>query len=50
MWCRIAVVTYQVRLLKAALCADEYLGIQIKGRVDWLNQFEPQLATAAVAV
>jgi hypothetical protein len=39
--CGIVVVMHHVRLLIAALCADEYFGIQIKARIDWLNQFEP---------
>jgi hypothetical protein len=34
----------------SVLWGDKYLGIQIKDRVGWLNQFEPWLAIAEVAV
>jgi hypothetical protein len=40
---------HDVRLLMTAVYADEYLVLQIKFAVGWLNQFEPQLATAEVA-
>src|SRR5674476_671352 len=45
----IVVMFHDVRLLMTAVYADEYLVLQIKFAVGWLNQFEPQLATAEVA-
>jgi hypothetical protein len=48
--CDIGVVTRSVRLLTAALYADEYLGIKTKDRPVWVNLLEPYLAMAEVAV
>ena len=36
----IMVVAYYVRLSMTALCADEHLGIQVKGLVGRLNQLD----------
>jgi hypothetical protein len=43
-------MAHVTRLLTAALYADEYLPVQIKGTLGKLNQFESQLATAELAV
>jgi len=40
---------HDVQLLMTAIYADGYLIFQIKGMIGWLNQFQPQLATAEVA-
>ena len=45
----IMVMFHDVRLLMTAVYADEYLIVRIKFAFGWLNQFEPQLATAEVA-
>jgi hypothetical protein len=45
----VEVMAHGTRLLTAALYADDYLSVQIKGTVGWLNQLEPQLTTAFVA-
>ena len=37
--CGIAIVTNHERLLIAALCANEYLDIQFKGRPLWADPF-----------
>lgn len=34
----IFVMTHDTHLLSTALFADEYLFVQFKGTVDWLNQ------------
>ena len=44
------VVSYHMRSLMPAFCADEYLGIQFEDRVDRLNQLEPHFAIAVIAV
>ena len=44
------VVSYHMRSLMPAFCADEYLGIQFEDRVGRLNQLEPHFAIAVVAV
>ena len=44
------IVSYHMRSLMPAFCADEYLGIQFEDRVGGLNQLEPQFAIAEVAV
>jgi len=44
------VMAHGTRMLTAAVCADEYLVVQIKGAVGCLNLLESQLATAELAV
>ena len=39
-----------MRLLMAALCADEYRNIQFKGRPVWQKLFKPYLTMAEVAM
>jgi hypothetical protein len=48
--CGVAVVNHRARVFTATLCADEYLDFRIKNRILWLDQFEPQLAIAELAV
>src|SRR5665213_1754541 len=45
----VVVMFHDVRLLMTAVYTDEYLVLQIKFAVGWLNQLEPQLATAELA-
>jgi hypothetical protein len=45
----VEVMAHGTQLATAALCADEYLVVQIKDVTSWLNQLEPQLTTAFVA-
>jgi hypothetical protein len=42
----VEVMAHGTQLFTAALRADEYLVVQIKGAISWLNQLEPQLTTA----
>jgi len=43
------VMAHRIRLLMAALYADKYLIVQIKGTIGWLNLLESQLATTEFA-
>jgi hypothetical protein len=45
----VEVMAHGTRLYTATLCADEYLVVQIKGAISWLNQLKSQLTTAFVA-
>ena len=45
----VEVMAHGTQLFTAALRADEYLVVQIKGAISWLNQLEPQLTTAEFA-
>jgi len=38
---RVVVMAHDTRMLTAAICADEYLVLQIKRPVSWLDQLEP---------
>ena len=40
---------HDIRLLTTAVYTDEYLVLQIKFAIGWLNQLEPYLTTAEVA-
>ena len=46
---RTTIMIHCARLLTATLHADEYLAIQLKGTVSWLNLLEPQLSIAEIA-
>jgi hypothetical protein len=46
----VMVMAHGAPLLTAALCADEYLIVQIKSTIARLNLLESQLATTDVAV
>lgn len=46
---RVVVMAHRTRLFMTALYADEYLLVQIKGRIGRLNMLESQLATAEFA-
>jgi hypothetical protein len=37
----VVVMAHDTRPLSAAVCADEYLVLQIKRTVSWLDQLEP---------
>ena len=49
----VVVVCHLVRLLMAAVCADEYLSIHMHTLISrftaWLNQFEPEFTIAYLA-
>jgi hypothetical protein len=46
--CGVAVVNHAARVPKAAFRTNEYLDFRIKDRIVRLDQFEPQLAIAAL--